>query len=194
VRQSKFSKLLEHEFQRGKEKNAKYSLRAFAAFLRTDHSPLSQILRDKRNPSQEQIENWCKRLGISTAERQIYGALERLPDAATLRQQEQLRHWTAEGLLLISKPVHLGILQLLRRPEFHSDVRWIAKQLGTNADEVNDAVSRLLRLRLLELRNNQWKDLTGKEKLTETIFRNLALKAVAMMHARLEEANSIEEQ
>jgi hypothetical protein len=46
-------------------------------------------------------------------------------------------------------------------------------------DEVNIALSRLLRLGLLEARGaDEWKDLTGLAVLTERSFRELALARV----------------
>ena len=84
--------------------------------------------------------------------------------------------WTAEALAIANQRAHWEILRLSRAPEFRSDSRWIARQIGVDIDQVNIAFSRLLRLRLLEvLPSGEWKDVTGMPNLTERKFRTLAL-------------------
>jgi len=66
-----------------------------------------------------------------------------------------------------------------RQPEFRTDCRWIAAKTGVSVDEVNVAISRLLRLGLLEARSRgRWKDRTGLARLTAGEFRKLALTKI----------------
>jgi hypothetical protein len=52
-------------------------------------------------------------------------------------------------------------------------------QIGESVHTVNLALSRLLRLRLLEVSTTgEWKDRTGLRRLTEREFRKLALMRV----------------
>ncbi|HEY6305853.1 MAG TPA: hypothetical protein VI488_05250 [Candidatus Angelobacter sp.] len=55
MQSSPFRQRLEQEFKVRREKNARYSLRAFAAPLGTDHSTLSQILRAGRRVPGRQL-------------------------------------------------------------------------------------------------------------------------------------------
>jgi transcriptional regulator with XRE-family HTH domain len=51
---------MQEELRIRHESNPRYSLRAFAAFLGTGHSTLSQILRGKRRAPVAQIRQWTK--------------------------------------------------------------------------------------------------------------------------------------
>src|SRR5580704_17915086 len=142
--QTLFGERLCREFEGRRERNSRYSVRAFAAFLRTDHSTLSQILRGARRVPLNRIRSWAKQLGMCDEEITLYTAAESAPDAATFHRNEQLRHWTAEAASITSGPVHLQILRLSHKPDFHADCKWIAGRLGVDVDEVNVAFSRLL--------------------------------------------------
>ena len=55
----------------------------------------------------------------------------------------------------------------------------VAAKLGVSTDDVNLALSRLLRLRLLKVSSSgAWSDATGLSTFTEASFRKLALARV----------------
>lgn len=174
-----FGERLRLELESRQRKNSRYSLRAFAASLKTDHSTLSQIMRGTRHASVELIRSWSVCMKIDPEETALYIAAESIPDAGALRAQEQLRHWLAEAAALVNGPVHFQILRYSRTPEFQSDTRWLAEKIGVPVDEVNVALSRLLRLGFLSVENAaHWEDRTGLVELSETEFRKLALARV----------------
>ena len=121
-----FRQKLEQEFAARREKNPRYSLRAFAAFLGTDHSSLAQMLGGKRRVPVRQIRLWAKKLGMSSEEASAYMAAEHVPDGDTAQRLEHLRHWTAEALAIVTEPAHWEIIRLSRTPGFRSDSRWVA--------------------------------------------------------------------
>ena len=170
-----FRDRLQSEFDARRQSNPRYSLRAFATFLETDHSTLSQILKGSRRAPVKQLRAWCRKLAIPAEEITIYLAAEHVPDALTAERQAQLRHWTAEAMAIVSAPVHWHIVRLSHDPAFHPDCRWLAAQAGVTVDEVNLALTRLLRLGLID---GRWKDCTGLLPLNETAFRKLALAKV----------------
>jgi transcriptional regulator with XRE-family HTH domain len=174
-----FRERLSREFKARREKNARYSLRAFAAFLATDHSTLSQILRGKRPIPESRIRRWSGKLGLDKEEIAVYLAAEKMPDEVTSARQERLRHWTADAMGVVTERVHWQILQLSRTPGFRADCRWIAGRTGASVDQVNLALATLLRLRLLETTPaGEWKDATGLPQLTEREFRRIALARI----------------
>ncbi len=174
--------MLAREFAGRRAKNSRYSLRAFAAFLETDHSTLSQILRGTRRAPAPQIRAWGRKLGLTQEEAAVYIAAEHVPDEATSHRQQQLRHWTGEAMGIVTGRAHWEIVRLSRTSDFQADSRWIADAAGLSVDEVNVALSRLLRLRLLEIGPaGKWIDLTGTPSLTERQFRKLALARVRQM-------------
>ncbi len=177
-----FREKLESEFAARRAKNPRHSLRAFAAFLGADHSTLAQILRGSRRAPAAQIRAWSRKLGLSQEEAAVYIAAEHVPDDATAQRQHQLRHWTAEALGVVTERAHWEIVRLSRSDGFQPDCRWIAQQTQLTVDQVNVALSRLLRLRLLEIgAAGKWKDLTGIPALTERQFRKLALARIRQM-------------
>jgi uncharacterized protein (TIGR02147 family) len=174
-----FRDRLEQEFDARREKNSRYSLRAFATFLGADHSTLSQILKGSRRVPASSIRSWARKLGMSREEAAVYVAAEHVPDAATAARQAQLLHWTAEGKSIVTEPAHWEIVRLSGMKTFRADCRWIAKQIGAGVDDVNMAFSRLLRLGLLEVRSaGTWREMTGLKSPTEREFRKLALARV----------------
>jgi hypothetical protein len=153
-------------------------LRAFGKFLGADHSTVSQILRGARPVPAAKIRAWGKKLGLSAEEIVAYIAAGHVPEAMVLERQKQLVHWTAEAMSIVSEPVHYEVIRLSRTKAFRADCRWIAKEIGFTVDEVNIAVSRLLRLGLIEMEQDHWRDLTGIAELNPDAFRKLALVRV----------------
>jgi transcriptional regulator with XRE-family HTH domain len=170
-----FRERLNSEFAARRQSNPRYSLRAFAAFLETDHSTLSQVLKGSRRAPVKQLRAWCRKLGISPEEITVFLAAEHVPDAGTAERQAQLRHWTAEAMAIVSGREHWKIVRLSRHAEFRADCRWIADQAGVSVDEVNLALTRLLRLGLID---GNWKARAGIARLGEEEFRKLALAKV----------------
>jgi transcriptional regulator with XRE-family HTH domain len=182
MRGSQFQTRLLQELESRRKTNPRYSLRAFAAFLGTDHSTLSQIVRGKRAIPVTHLRQWGRKLALTKEEVAAYIAAEHVPPDEAISRQERLRHWSAEALAVSSDRVHWQLMQLLRVPEFKPDTRWIATQLGVSGDQVNVALSRLLRLRLLEMRPaGRWKSLLGP--INETQFRKRALIKVRELAA-----------
>jgi hypothetical protein len=174
-----FSERLCGEFESRQNRNPRYSIRGFAAFLRTDHSTLSQILRGARRVPANRIGAWAKKLGMGVEEITFYIAAEAAPDAAAHARNEHLRHWTAEAASIAREPIHFRILELSHAPKFRADCRWIGRQLNASVDQVNVAFSRLLRLRLIAADGvNNWTDLTGIPQISEREFLGMALARV----------------
>jgi transcriptional regulator with XRE-family HTH domain len=172
--QGTFRDRLEAELSARKAKNARYSIRAFAAFLGADHSSLAQMLRGARPIPAAQVRAWAKKLGFPADEAAVFVAAEHVSDTA---RALQLRHWTAEALAVMNERAHFEILRLTREPDFRADVRWIARESDSTVDQINTALARLLRLGLIEM-GAQWKDLTGLKQITEAAVRKLALERV----------------
>ncbi|MCU1236190.1 MAG: hypothetical protein JWP63_4157 [Candidatus Solibacter sp.] len=170
-----FQQRLTSEFAVRQQTNPRYSLRAFAAFLEADHSTVSQVLKGTRRATVTQIRAWGRKLGIVAEELAVHLAAEHVPDSATAERHAQLRHWTAEAMALLTGPAHWQIVRLSREPEFRADCRWLAEQARVGVDEINLALTRLLRFGLID---GQWKDCTGIARLTEREFRRLALSRV----------------
>jgi len=179
-----FRDWLSQELEKRRLVNPRYSLRAFAALLGTDHSTVSQVLRGKRRVPVAVLRRWGKRLGLAAEEVAAYVAMEHVPDALITKRQEELRHWTAEALAIMKDQTHWQIVRISQMPGFRPDCRWIAKQLGVSVDDVNVSLSRLLRLRLLKIeRPRQWKVFVGRGTVSEAEFHKCALIRVRQLAA-----------
>ena len=115
--------------------NPKYSIRAMATLLDTDHSTLSQILRGTRKVPLQHLRPWAKAIGLSPEETTIYFAAEQTPPASTTRRESLYRQWATEGLAVINDPTHWHIVRLTREPAFQADSRWLAAQWRLNLPE-----------------------------------------------------------
>ena len=180
--EQRFSDFLSKEFRRRRESNTRYSLRAYAAFLEVDHSTLSQVMSGSRKVPVSAIRKWARKLGLGREEVTVFVAAEHVPDSQTIKRQEQLRNWSAEAMSIISEPVHLEMLRLTRLTNFHPNSIWLSKQLGLSVDEVNIALSRLLRLRLLSIdEHGAWHEMTGLKEITSKAFLRIGLARVREM-------------
>jgi transcriptional regulator with XRE-family HTH domain len=121
--------LLQRELNARRAANRRYSLRAFARFLRIDHSALSQILRGKRALTPNMIRRLAARLGLGQAE--IADACVEATDAAVRRA--------------------------IARRSFKPDSRWLASVTGIGVDDINITIHRLLHTRQLVMTStSQW--------------------------------------
>lgn len=157
-----FRAYLKSEFARRCSANAQYSLRSFAMQLETDHSTLSQLLRGKRPLTEKMIRKLSERLPLSRNEVDGFVNYESLLTSEPAGELIEIRQLVQDTLSLISNSYHLNILELVHQDEFRPDSRWIARLLDITVDEVNVAVSRLVRLGLLEMSSvDRWSDKFG---------------------------------
>ena len=111
------------ELAQRRARNPRYSLRAFARDLGTDHATLSQLMRGRRVLSPRMLRQIGRRLHVGAAD--IAEACER-------------HHADA-------------ILRLARMKILRPDSRWIATRTGLPLDAVNAALTRLLHQRQLRM-------------------------------------------
>jgi transcriptional regulator with XRE-family HTH domain len=122
-----FQRLLQSEFHRRRSANGRYSLRSFARHLALDHSTLSQMLRGKRRMTPRKVRAIGRKLGL---------------DAAAIAE-----HCAAEN--------DAAVLAALGRPGFRADSRWLSTMTGLPLDDVNVALQRLLRKRMLVMSSRE---------------------------------------
>lgn len=177
--EDRFRDRLKREFEQRRSVNSRYSLRAFATFLGTDHSTLSQIMRSKRPLPLSRIRSWAKKLGLEPEVAAAYVAAEHLPDSQTLARDNQVRHWTAEASAIFMQPLHWQVFQLCGKRSSKTDSRKVAEQCGATVDQVNIVFQRLLRLELLRTdEDGRWLATLGSKVRSEREFQKVALTRV----------------
>ena len=122
-----FRILLQTELDRRRAANRRYSLRSFARALAVDHSTLSQMLRGKRRLTARNVRSLGSRLRL---------------DAAAIAE-----HSAAEN--------EAAVLAAFDRPGFRADSRWLSTRSGIPLDEVNIALQRLLRKRVVTMQTRE---------------------------------------
>jgi hypothetical protein len=179
-----FRQRLQEELAARCARNARYSLRAFANFLGVDHASLSQLIRGKRAMSEPSIRRLGARIGLLPSEIEHYVAT-REPS----RAPEPLGQDVAQ---VLQQGPAFAILELMRLRDFRPDVRWIARMLGVDADEVNIALQHLLRLGFLQMESpSRWIDLTGGSLHHEEQFTQLALERLLARAQEMQRASVV---
>lgn len=176
-----FRRFLREELIRRCEKNNGYSLRAFARHLGINHATLSSIMAGKRALTRSTIIKLGNSLKLTQEQLtnflNFYGSHDNQV-ALTEHQNLALDVFTA-----ISDWYHDAILELIHIKNFKPDIRWISKSLGITTTEVRSAVERLVRLELLEISDNTWKDLSRNN--TTNITNNLSSDALKKLQAKI---------
>jgi uncharacterized protein (TIGR02147 family) len=191
-----FRLFLQAELGRRCARNPRYSLRAFAKFLAIDHATMSQLLRGKRPLTSRTILKLGTRLGLDRAAIEGFIAEEShwrrdTADDVALNEIQQLADDAAR---VIADWYHYAILELTRLENFKADSRWIARVLGITTDEVNLALTRLVRLGLLQMAGRgRWIDQSGDTTTSLADFNRRAVQRLSqqmrqLMLAALEKA------
>lgn len=143
VQLESFRRFLQDELDRRIEKNPRYSLRAFALALGLHAPSLSHIIRGKRNPSPRQINRILKSLNLTKEEKNnILSLAER---------ENKYSQVSMDQFALISEWHHWAILELMSVKNFQKNPVWIARSLGITTHEVEVALDRLKRLKMIQV-------------------------------------------
>jgi uncharacterized protein (TIGR02147 family) len=174
-----FRLFLQAELGRRCAGNPQYSLRAFAKYLASDHATLSQLLRGRRPLTKRTIVKLGTRLGLDRPAIDRYAAHEACWEskAATAAGYSEVQKLAADTASVITDWHHYAILELTRLHNFKPDSRWIARVLDITTDEVNLALSRLIRLGLLEMADRgRWIDRSGDPTTSLAEFSRVAVE------------------
>lgn len=149
--------LLASEWRKRKTRNGQFSLRAFARFLEMSPSLLSQLLSGKRRLTRKQALKIANRLDFSPAERNRlligpYSETAGLLDERRLLEEDQFN--------LISDWYHYAILGLASLESNSSSPKWISRRLGISEIIATDALRRLKRLKLIEIKDGSFRQVT----------------------------------
>jgi len=174
----RFAARLQREFDEKRRSNPRYSLRAFAELLGSDHSTLSQIFRGQRPVPLPSIRKWCRKLDLDPEVAVAYIAAEHLPDVRTVSRESQMRHWVAEASAILTESLHWEIYRLCSRP-CKLDSRQLAERMQISTDQVNVAFTRLLRLGLIRTTpSGRWVAAQSENAKSQKEFQRQALKLV----------------
>lgn len=163
---SDYGDILQAEFAARRARNYRYSLRSFAKYLGMSPSNLSEILRKKHGLSVALAERISEKLGYEPEDSRyfldlvVYQHGENSEDRAAafdrLRAVKLKQQYTLvpdDIFKLISNWYHLAILELSKLKGFSLDIDQIAQKLRIAPLEALQAINRLKRAGLVEIRD-----------------------------------------
>ena len=163
-------RLLKNELLRRKKAKPSYSLNAFARDLSISSGFLSQVLTGKKNLSISKAFAISNRLSWPPKKQRLFldlvqyeivsgkGKEVLLADVPkTNLEPAEFSPLEIEKFELISNWYHYAILELCDTEGFKSDHKWIAEKLRVSEREVQDAIDRLIRLKLLNVEKGVFK-------------------------------------
>ncbi len=140
--------ILKREFEQRRLRNSSYSLRAFARDLQVSITALSEVMAGKRDLSRKNLGRMIEALHLSPVE------CEMLLDRKIERTPQELArlHLQDEEFRLIADWYHLAILNLAKIKDNKAKPAWVAQRLGLSMAEATEALARLRKLKLLEVK------------------------------------------
>lgn len=145
-------KRLQQELEARMRTNPKYSLRAFARFLRISPGALSEMMKGVRGITPKTIERIAVRLGASEQEKsQWYQSLTGRQISTTEIQKsvtsiEKVRQLNQQEFELVSQWEHFAILNLMDCEGFQWDAKWLAQRLRIQEQVAKMAMERLIQI------------------------------------------------
>lgn len=142
--------ILLKKYEDGKQKNARWSQRAFAMRLGVSPGAMSEIFHQKRNLSLKLRRKLAPKLGLSPREEAEF--LTMSLSSESLKEHLEYRTLDEDAFRLISDWWHFAILNLVKTKGFKPSAAWIVSRIGIPRKTATEAWERLFRLGHL-----QWK-------------------------------------
>ena len=163
------------------KRNPGYSLRSFARDLKISPATLSQVISAKRNLSKGGLLKVADRLSFTPKETTKALKDARLPspvrDDVFLTLQDDVFKYMSDWY-------YFAILSLASAGHAMADSSWIAERFGISTIQANDAIERLIRLKLIQTRNGKLV-YSGQPLKTNTDFPSSAARALQHNHLSL---------
>jgi uncharacterized protein (TIGR02147 family) len=166
------AKMIRHEYENRKLRNPSYSLRAFAKFLGVGIASLSDLLKGKRGLSPKNKVKVAEKLNFSPEQKRV-AFLKKIENPKPILEEEVFK--------LIADWYHYGVLALCEIESHKTAPSWVAKKLGITTIEAKEAISRLIKLNLIERKNNKF--VLIKESSTTT--NNIPSIAIRKRHTQI---------
>ncbi|HLE09860.1 MAG: hypothetical protein A2504_10915 [Bdellovibrionales bacterium RIFOXYD12_FULL_39_22] len=169
--------ILRQELSDRKRKNSMYSLRAFARDLGIGSTSLSDALANKRRISKRNIQKIANKLALTPS--QVDVIMNETKENYNRNDAELERLQMEEDTFrLIADWYYLAILNLAKLADNQADKGWVAARLAISEIEAETAMARLLRIGLLEIRENK----LVRTSLPISTTRNIPSTAIQKHH------------
>lgn len=171
-----FVLFLQQIFDNRKQRNTKYSLRAFARDLQIAPSKLSEIFSGKFSPGEKMTARLIASLRLMGEEAQH---LHTLVSAHRMIHQETrgARVLSEDEFTLIADLENYNVLSLMDADNFVSNASWIADRLNLKVSKVEETLARLQRLGLIIQDSRGWRPMNRRLTTTSNIPSAALLKS-----------------
>lgn len=144
------SSIIKDEFQKRKDKNSLYSIRAFARDLGIGKTTLHELLNGERKISKNTCIKIAKNLQLDeeTTEKMVY---ENTVVASSL----QYKQLSSEEFEKISTCQHYALLSLAKLPHCPSNLKELAKRINIPESETKNIVNDLIELKLIDKKDDR---------------------------------------
>ena len=161
-----YREILKDELGRRSKTNPRYSLRAYARDLGTSAATLSEIFNGRQGLSMALAKKFASHIKLTAEEIEYFcdlvesehGRSEMKRKFAKTRlrkyQSDDYHSLQLDTVAVISQWYHFAILELTHVEGFKASESWIARALGIEKSEVHQAVTRLKKLGLLEIKED----------------------------------------
>jgi len=150
---------LHEEFTSRSQKNARYSLRAFAKHLGVSHTLLSLIMAGKRPLTLKTAKLVSERLELPPEK--AVSLMRAGAETKVKNYNYKYEYLDLKTFDLISDWVHFAILSLTETTQTLVNSKWIAKRLGINETQAKVSFQRLVDVGLIAEKDGRWSQ-TGK--------------------------------
>lgn len=145
---------LKMELSLRRARNPHYSLRSFARDLGVSPTALSEVLAAKREFSLRNAQKVAHFLHWSPGQtQQMFDTIN--SRFQTIKQIDEASLLQEDIFFFISDWYYLAILNLAKIPTNRATPRWISQRLGLTSREAEQALSRLLRMKMLSIVDGQ---------------------------------------
>ena len=164
------------------KKNPSYSLRSFARDLQISPTALSQVLNKKRKLSKASLLKVADRLSFTPSE--TFRALAEGKSDSSTFGDDQFRLLSDDVFRFMSEWYYFALLSLASTGKAKSNIQWISRRFGITILESEEALARLKRLGLIEVKQGYIVH-NGQQLRTTTDIPSAAARALQKGHLRL---------
>ncbi len=173
-----------------KRRNSQFSLRSFAKVLEISPGQLSNLMRGKKNLTTKQAVKIIEKLNLSEEESMdlIRGLHPKLKNIAHDIQDEHIL--ADDEFKLISNWHHFAILSLANVRGNQASPSWISTRIGIDPLSAQLALERLLRLKMIEIKNGKFRQITRplntKSDIPSRVIRDYHQQNLRLASEKLE--------
>ena len=186
--------IINHEFTHRKSINPHYSLRAFSRDLGINSGQLSLILNHRAGLSSKKAIEVAKKLGLDKADASYFKSLvevehgrserikkEALTAVENFKKNADLTLLSELEFSVISDWIHFAILSTMEHDQFDGTIDYLKKELDCDYEVIDLAVTRLLKLELIDFKRGKLV-VSGNSFRTTSNIPSLALKKFHKQH------------